>query len=250
MALVGLDPIRGLLRQAELGKAGMTRDCGVILIVDTDVELCSRLTDLFRGAGFESIQASTGRDAVALARLERPWLVLVDLRLPDISGYEVCRELREEFGDTPAIVFFSADRTDPMDRAVGLLIGADDYIVKPFDSGELLARVRRLSRRAPVRHAAPPLVRQESLLTRRELEVLDLLAAGRRPREIAASLVISEKTVSSHLQRVISKLGVNSRTQAVAAAYRDGLIVAPSPGRSEAETPRRRSTDSPFAAAV
>ena len=230
----------------------MTMDCGAILIVDTDVELRSRLSDLFGGAGFESIEAASGQDAVALARRERPWLVLLDLRLPDISGYEVCRELRDEFGDELAIVFFSADRTEPMDRSAGLLVGADDYVVKPFDAGELLARVRRLSRRAPTRHAAPAELRQESSLTPRELEVLTLLANGRPPREIATSLVISEKTVSSHLQRVLAKLGVNSRTQAVAVAYRDGLIDASSPdeGVPSFPSPRRRRTDRPLVTAV
>ena len=66
------------------------------------------------------------RDAVALARRERPWLVVLDVRLPDISGYEVCRQLRDEFGNELGIVFVSADRTEPMDHAAGLLVGADD----------------------------------------------------------------------------------------------------------------------------
>jgi DNA-binding NarL/FixJ family response regulator len=226
-------------------------DCGSILIVDTDVELRSALSDLFGRAGFECVQATSGEEAVALARRDRPWLALLDLRLPDISGYEVCRQLRDEFGDELAIVFLSADRTEPMDRAAGFLVGADDYVVKPFDSGELLARVRRLSKRAPARHQTTAEVRQESSLTPRELEVLTLLAQGRRPRAIASSLVISEKTVSSHLQRVLVKLGVNSRTQAVAIAYRDGLISASSidDGVDQAG-PRRRASKPPIAAAV
>ena len=203
----------------------MRMDRGAILIVDTDEELRSRLADLFEGAGLDSIQAETGQDAVALARRERPLVVLLDLRLPDISGYEVCRTLRDEFGEELAIVFLSADRVEPMDRSAGLLVGADDYVVKPFDAGELLARVRRLTGRASARRRPQPVeLAAESNLTPREREVLTLLAHGRKPREIAAFLVISEKTVSSHLQRVLSKLCVNSRTEAVAAAYRTGII--------------------------
>jgi DNA-binding NarL/FixJ family response regulator len=200
-----------------------------ILIVDTDSELRTRLANLLEGAGFHSIHAVAGLEAVALARRERPWLAVVDLRLPDISGYEVCSELREEFGDELAIILVSADRTEPMDRAAGFLVGADDYFAKPFDSGELLARVRRLFKRAssPRPTSAATGAAPGGDLTPRELEILTLLSAGKRPREIAAALFISEKTVSSHLQRVLTKLDVRSRTEAVAVAYREGLIRPP-----------------------
>jgi DNA-binding NarL/FixJ family response regulator len=225
---------------------------GTVLIVDTDERLRSELKELLGDAGFGSIEAVTGRDAVALARREQPWLVVLDVRLPDISGYEVCRELRDEFGDGLGIVFVSADRTEPMDLAAGLLVGADDYMAKPFDASEMLARIRRLSRRAAFAPGpAPPVVAMDWKLTSRELEVLKQLADGHRPREIATALVISEKTVSSHLQRVLAKLGVNSRTQAVAVAYRDGLIeiTAGSDPRLNGTPLRRGRKDTPLASA-
>src|SRR5262245_10842581 len=126
-------------------KAGeqVTGDRGTILVVDPDNNLRDEVSELVGLAGFACIQAENGRDAVALARRERPSLVLLEPRLPDVSGYEVCRALRDEYGDEVSIVFVSGDRTEPMDRAAGLLVGADDYVVKPFDPGELLARVRR-----------------------------------------------------------------------------------------------------------
>jgi two-component system, NarL family, nitrate/nitrite response regulator NarL len=152
--------------------------------------------------------------------------VLVEVNLPEVSGYEVCRELREAFGEEVAIIFLSAHRTETNDRVAGLLIGADDYIVKPFDSDELLARVRSVLRRfQPARRGS----KSEALgagvesLTARELEVLRLLAGGLDQGAIATQLVISPKTVGTHIQRVLTKLGVHSRAQAVALAHEHGL---------------------------
>ena len=71
-----------------------------------------------------------------------PLLVVLEVALSDLSGYEVCRQLRDEFGEELPIILVSGERVDPLDRAVGLLIGADDYLVKPLDADEFLARVR------------------------------------------------------------------------------------------------------------
>jgi DNA-binding NarL/FixJ family response regulator len=211
----------------------ISEDRGTTLIVDADRGARAALAKLLVRAGFETVEATSGEEALAKARAERPWLVVLDVSLPDVSGYEVCRELRDEFGEGLSIVFLSGKRTDSIDRAAGLLVGGDDYIVEPFDPGELLARVRRLAQRA--RAATHGRIEGSNGatgdafaagLTQRELEVLRLLAVGHRSREIAARLVISEKTVASHLQRVLGKLGVNTRAQAVALAYQNGLMVA------------------------
>jgi DNA-binding NarL/FixJ family response regulator len=101
------------------------------------------------------------------------------------------------------------------------MIGADDYLVKPFAPDELLTRLRSLLRRVDAAEAARP-----HDLTPRELEVLTLLAEGLEQGEIARQLVISPKTVSTHIERILSKLGVRSRAQAVALAYREDLVPA------------------------
>jgi two-component system OmpR family response regulator len=186
-----------------------------VLVVDDDGAYRSFVGALLRRAGFATADAATGEEAMALARRQRPGLVLLDVRLPDVSGYEICRRLRDELGDVP-IVFVSGVRTEGFDLAAGLLIGADDYIVKPFSADELLARVRL---RLPAKEQAAG-----SDLTRRELEVLELLAEGRSQKEIASDLVISPKTVAAHVQHILVKLDVHSRTQAVAYAYRVGLL--------------------------
>ena len=145
---------------------------------------------------------------------------MLDVRLPGLCGYEVCRQLRDEFGEALPILFVSGDRVEAIDRTAGLLVGADDYLVKPFDPDEFLARVRRLVSRA----AAPETNGHAHELTNREHEVLRLLADGLGPVEIARRLVITRKTVGHHVEHIYRKLGVQSRAQAVAAAYRRNLV--------------------------
>jgi DNA-binding NarL/FixJ family response regulator len=151
-----------------------------------------------------------------------PALVLLDVVLPHMSGYELCRILRDRFGETLPIIFVSGSRTEPLDSVAGLLVGADDYIVKPFVSEELIARVRRaLTRSAELSRANG---KAPTGLTPREHEVLSLLAEGLTQNEIAERLVISPKTVATHIQRILGKLDVHSRAEAVARAYRLGLV--------------------------
>ena len=166
--------------------------------------------------------AASGGAGLAAARRARPALAILDVHMPGISGYEVCRVLRAEHGDGLPIMFLSGERTESYDRAAGLMLGADDYMTKPFAADELLARIRTLMRRGEATSAG-----RGGTLTSRELEVLQLLAEGRTHHEIARSLVIAPKTCAKHIERILEKLSVHSRAQAVAIAYRDELVVAP-----------------------
>ena len=224
------------------GAVTVARTYGTTLIVDTDEDRRSALSKLLRRAGFDALEAESGEEALQTVRTEQPWLVLLDVALPDVSGFQLCRELREEFGEELSIVFVSGERTHPIDRATGLLVGGDDYIVEPFDSGELLARVRRLDERRRAEQSVLRWLEPEvSALTQREIDVLRLLAAGSRTREISMALGISVKTVSSHVQHLLSKLGVNTRAQAVAFAYRHGLVSSEeAPEEEVLEAGRRR----------
>ena len=196
------------------------RSCGPLLVVDDDEGVRVLVSALVEQAGYVPRPAATGEEALAALDSERPAGAIIDVQLPGISGYEVCRELRDRFGETLPIVFISGERVEALDRVAGLLLGADDYLEKPFAPDELLARLRRLVRRPSASRGAA------SKLTGRELEVLRLLAAGLAQAEIAEQLVISPKTVATHIEHILSKLGVRSRAQAVALAYRDDLVGA------------------------
>jgi DNA-binding NarL/FixJ family response regulator len=201
--------------------------CGPILIVDDDPSVRELISTLLRRAGLEPFEAANADEALALADGDHPALAVVDVDLGGgASGYELCQELRDRFGGVP-VIFISGARTEPFDRVGGLLIGADDYVVKPFDPDELIVRIRNLALRGPRRTKAnqEPAGRDAlSALTAREREVLQLLAKGLSQREIARALVLSPKTIASHIQSVLSKLDLHSRAEAVAFAYREGLV--------------------------
>jgi DNA-binding NarL/FixJ family response regulator len=192
----------------------------IVLVADDDDDVRTLLAEVLDAEGYDVLLAAGGDAALALARKQPPAAAVLDVSMPGLSGWEVCHRLRRDHGDAIGIVMVSGVRTESYDRVAGLLLGADDYLVKPFDPSELMVRVRRLLERAP---RVPPFHQ----LTPRELEVLTLMAEGYDQREIASRLVISPKTAASHIQHIIEKLGVHSRAQAVAGAYRYGLI-APS----------------------
>ncbi len=193
----------------------MPRPCGPILVVEDDDALRQCVSALLEGAGFVVLAAQTGEEGLALARSGSPRAAVVDVCLPGLSGYEVCRVLKEEKVALP-VLFVSGERTESFDRVAGLLIGADDYLVKPFAPDELLARLRALLRRANEGELHG--------LTRREEEVLRCLGEGLGPSVIAERLVISPKTVGTHIEHIYEKLGVHSRAQALVAASGLGLL--------------------------
>jgi len=104
-----------------------------ILVADHDRESRALMSRVLRRVGYTVDQAETGEEALAVAKRERPALVVVEVLLRGVSGYEVCHELKNEFGEALPIVFVSGNRTESGDRVAGLLVGADDYLVKPFD---------------------------------------------------------------------------------------------------------------------
>jgi DNA-binding NarL/FixJ family response regulator len=201
---------------------GEPRPSRSVLVVDDDAAARDQIRALLETAAYDVSAVASGEEALEIVRTEPPLLGVLDVCLPGISGYEVCRELRNRFGEGLPIIFVSGARTDSYDRVAGLLVGGDDYLTKPFAPDELLIRVRRL-----VCRSAPLSAEITSRLTKREREVLALLAAGLSPQEIARHLVLSPKTVATHLEHVLDKLGVHSRAQAVAAAYRGDLVDVP-----------------------
>ena len=206
-------------------KASAARSAPLILVVDDDDAFREHLRLRLETAGFDVAESSNGEEALRLAAEREPSLVLLDVHLPGFSGYEICHALREEHGDAVGIIFLTGSKTESIDRAAGLGLGADDYMLKPFDADELVARVRAVLRRTG-RSARQPVVGASDAfdLTRREGEILGLLAEGLTQDQIAERLVIAPRTVATHIERILGKLGVQSRAQAVALAFREELV--------------------------
>ena len=116
-----------------------------ILVVDDEPTLVATLRYNLEREGFEVSTAADGEEALSKARTQRPDLIVLDLMLPVLSGYEVCRILQKE---TAVPILMLTARSDEVDKVVGLEMGADDYVTKPFSMRELMARVRALLRRA------------------------------------------------------------------------------------------------------
>ena len=124
-----------------------------ILLIEDEPGLVMTLTDLFRAEGFDVESASDGETGLSRALAREHSLIVLDVMLPKKNGFEICRELRQSGVDT-AILMLTA-RTPVGDRVTGLRLGADDYLAKPFDSSELLARMEALLRRVEKRSRVP-----------------------------------------------------------------------------------------------
>jgi two-component system, NarL family, nitrate/nitrite response regulator NarL len=205
----------------------MVGDFGLILLIDPDRETRALVEGLIARLGYEVRVAASGEEALALLEGDRPAIAIVEVELPGLNGLAVLEELHAAFGGDLPVILTTAERDTPLDRTAGLLLGADDYLVKPLNPAELSARIRRLLRQSEVAAGNGVGNRKRNgdfNLSPREHEILALLADGKTQREIAAALFISPKTVGTHIQRLLAKLGVHSRAQAVAVAYREGLV--------------------------
>lgn len=195
---------------------------GTVIVVDGDAVARGQAGAALERAGYRVRLFGSGAEALAGAIEQPPALVLLELRLPDVTGYELCRQFREAYGEGLPVFLMSGERTQSIDRVAGLLIGADDFIVKPFELDELVARVRRFVERRALGRSNGSVRGMD--VTPRELEVLSLLADGNDQQQIAAELGISPKTVATHIQHMLGKFGAHSRAQLVAIAYKSGLF--------------------------
>lgn len=200
-------------------------------------------------------QASTGREAVQHARRLAPDVVLMDVRMPDLDGIAATRELSQAALDTKVLIVTTFEEDDYIFGA--LRAGASGFLLKRTRPEELIAAVHTIAagdsllspsvtRRVIDRMAqqpTPDLADQAKLedLTRREREVLELIARGLSNREIAAALVVEESTIRTHVKRILMKLHLRDRVQAVIFAYETGVN---SPAASAKPTrPQDRTTN-------
>lgn len=127
-----------------------------ILVVEDDVDLAEMLNAYFRVQGYDVLTAAWGEDAVKIVQQSTPDIALLDIRLPDIDGYEVCRRLRTQRRTESVPIIFLTERRDRIDKLQGLELGVVDYITKPFDIQELRLRVRNALRRAKLETLVNP----------------------------------------------------------------------------------------------
>lgn len=171
-------------------------------------------------------EAANGREAVDLWRKHRPDVTLLDLRMPLLDGVGALQEIRREDAAARVIVLTTFD-TD-LDICRAIKAGAKGYLLKDAQREELLESIRKVNAGATC--IPPALVAKlaagmsSEALTGREMDVLTLLARGKSNKEIGANLFISETTVKSHLRSIFTKLNVLSRTGAITAASRRGLV--------------------------
>jgi two-component system OmpR family response regulator len=201
-----------------------------ILVVDDDPHIRDIIRFALASGGFAVVEAADGLSALDVFRREQPDLVVLDILMPELDGTEVCRRLRRE--STTPIVFLSS-RDDEVDRIVGLELGGDDYVTKPFSPRELVARVKAVLRRQqqPREAAEPRVIRRGDLeldldacsaawrgrtvpLTATEFSILKALAAhpGKvfsRENLMAAAYddhrYVSDRTIDSHIRRIRAK---------------------------------------------
>lgn len=200
-----------------------------ILLVDDEVKMLEAMASYLQNEGFRIVSATTGKDALTLAKSERPALVVLDWMLPGMSGIEVCRELRNM---GPYGIIMLTAKTEEMDKIIGLEIGADDYMTKPYSLRELAARIRSVLRRIQGKSEEPQtMVRgdltifeskcqvmkegAEIVLTPTEFKLLITLAA--KPGIVFSRLQLMksvmeddfinyERTIDSHVSNLRKKI--------------------------------------------
>jgi DNA-binding NarL/FixJ family response regulator len=210
-----------------------------VLIVDDDDLMRAGLRGVLSSdQAIELVgEAADGREAAYRTRLLRPDVVLMDIRMPDLDGISATRELLAAFPEVKVVILTTFEQDDYIFGA--LSAGASGFLLKRTRPEELIAAIHTIAAgdsllSPPVTsrviermagQAPPDAARDARLdeLTPRETEVLELVARGLSNAEIAADLVIEESTVKTHLKRVLAKLGVRDRVQAVIFAYESGL---------------------------
>ncbi|MBL9215899.1 MAG: response regulator transcription factor [Opitutaceae bacterium] len=218
-----------------------------ILVIEDEPVTRNNLVLMLELEGFTPLAAPDGRAGVALARAERPDVILCDVSMPQLDGHAVLAALRADEATVSIPFIFLTARGDRKDLRLGMDLGADDYLPKPASAEEVLAAIRtRLSRRREQTQAALAQVELrpdfsspkplEALgLTPREGEVLLWVAQGKSNGDIAGILGCAENTVKVHLSRIFEKLGFENRNAATVRALE--ALTAPAPRPPGGRTP-------------
>jgi DNA-binding NarL/FixJ family response regulator len=211
-----------------------------VVVADDQALVRAGFRMILTADGIEVVaEATTGAEAVAAVQRHRPDVVLMDIRMPDLDGLAATRQILAGAGEAPRIIMLTTFDLDHYVYAA-LTAGASGFLLKDVSPEQLVnairlvragdallapAITRRLVQRFARQDTDPPAVHRDlAALTPRELEVLGLLAQGLSNAELAGRLHLSEATVKTHVARILAKLGLRDRVQAVVVAYRTGLV--------------------------
>ena len=209
-------------------------DSGLVLVVDDVPENLAVLHDALDESGFTVLVANNGESALQRAIEAQPHIILLDAIMPGMDGFETCRRLKANLATRHIPVVFMTGLTDTRHVVQGFEVGGSDYVTKPIQTDEVLARVAAHLRTSRIllsaREAQQPsvltledapaqrLLSARFQLTEREVEVLRWVACGKTNRDIGDILGLSPRTVNKHLEHVYVKLGVETRTAATSVA--------------------------------
>lgn len=182
----------------------------LILVVDDEANLVKVVRGYMEQEGYQVVSARNGREALFVARDQKPDLIILDLMMPEMDGFEFMREYQRE-GDAPIIALTA--RIDEMDKVLGLEMGADDYVTKPFSSRELVARVRALLRRSGGQQAQPDILRAGDLTLDRGARTV---TAADQEWELTPMEYGLLNTLMSNPGRAYSRMELLERTQGFA----------------------------------
>lgn len=193
-----------------------------LLLIDDDPNLILLVKDYLEFRGYDVITAENGREALEVLEKEIPDMIICDVMMPEMDGYTLVKQLREDQRTNWIPVLFLSAKGQSQDRVKGLNIGADVYMVKPFEPEELVAQVesslkqasRILASKDKGTENGPKIqVPFDVELTPTELKVVQFVARGMANREIADELNVSQRTIESHVSNMLGKTGLHNRTE-------------------------------------
>lgn len=204
-----------------------------LLLIDDDPNLILLVRDYLEFRGYEVITAENGRAALEVLEQETPDMIICDVMMPEMDGYSLVKAIRDDPKTSWIPVLFLSAKGQSQDRVKGLNIGADVYMVKPFEPEELVAQVESSLKQASrlIQHkdskggdsSTKIQVPFDVELTPTELRVVQFVARGMANREIAEELKVSQRTIESHVSNMLGKTGLHNRTELARWAIENGM---------------------------
>ncbi|MGF1486314.1 MAG: response regulator transcription factor [Prochloraceae cyanobacterium] len=203
-------------------KENYHKDSKQLLLIDDDPNLILLVKDYLEFRGYQVLTAENGREALEILQESLPDMIICDVMMPEMDGHTLVQQIRKNSRTNWIPVLFLSAKGQSQDRVKGLNVGADVYMVKPFEPEELVAQVesslkqanrliQQNSKGSPAKTKIK--VPQNVELTPTELKVVQLVAKGMANRQIAEKLNVSQRTIESHVSNMLNKTSLNNRTE-------------------------------------